>query len=62
MIIVVSAWGSGSIDGQVRSVSGAGRVTLNVWRDVKRSSMNSAGYQEFPHRTVGVRTCEISST
>ena len=56
---MVSARGSGRIDGQVRSVSGAGRVRL--CGHVKRSSPNSAGYLEFPDRTVWVRACATSS-
>ena len=48
---MVSVRGSGRIDGQVRSVSGAGRVRLRG--HVKRSTLNSADYLEFPDRTVG---------
>ena len=43
---MVSARGSGSIVGQVTSVSGTGRIRL--CGHVKRSSLNSAGYLEFP--------------
>ena len=47
---MVSGWGSGPINGQVTSVSGAARVRLCGY--VKRSSLNSADYLEFPDRTV----------
>ena len=56
---MVSAWGSGGIDGQVTSVSGADRVRLCGY--VKRLTLNSSGYLEFPDRMVEVRTCATSS-
>ena len=54
---MVSARDSGPIDGQMTPVSGTGRVRL--CGHVKRSALNSAGYLEFPDRTVG--TCATSS-
>ena len=50
---MVSARGSGRIDGQVTSMSGTGRVRL--CGRVKCSSLNSAGNLKFPDRTVRVR-------
>ena len=59
LIGMVSARGSGRIDGQVTPVSGADRVRL--CGHVKHPSPNSAGYLEFPDRTVWVRACATSS-
>ena len=56
---MVSTRGRERIDGQMTSVSEAGCARLYGY--VKRSSLNSAGYLEFPERTVGVRTSAKNS-